>query len=69
VLNYTKEVRLVVEVLRHQAEEELAATASQAALDELTSDALRDAVQREFDNPGATIAAMVQHARANTTEH
>lgn len=69
VLNYTKEVRLVVEVLRRQDEEELAAQASQAATDELTSDALRDAVQREFDNPGATIAAMVQHARANTTEH
>jgi hypothetical protein len=69
VLNYTKEVRLIADVLRRQGEEEVADQAVAAALDELTSDALRDAVQREFDNPGATIAAMVAHARANTTEH
>ncbi|TWI65086.1 hypothetical protein IP91_02491 [Pseudoduganella lurida] len=69
VLNYAKEVRLVVEILHRQGEEESAAQVSRAALEELKSDALRDAVQREFDTPGATIAAMVAHARANVTEH
>ena len=69
VLNYTKEVRLVVEVLRRQDEEELAEQVSRAALDDLKSDALRDAVEREFETPGATIKAMVAHARANVTEH
>ncbi|GGX82726.1 hypothetical protein GJV26_05900 [Massilia dura] len=69
VLNYTKEVRLVVEVLRRQDEDELAEQVSRAALEELKSDALRDAVQREFETPGATIQAMVAHARANVTEH
>lgn len=69
VLNYTKEVRLVVEVLRRQDDEALAEQVSRAALDELKSDALRDAVEREFETPGATIQAMVAHARANVTEH
>jgi hypothetical protein len=69
VLNYTKEVRLVIEVLRRQDEYELAEQVAQAALDELKSDALRDAVQREFETPGATIKAMVAHARASVTEH
>lgn len=69
VLNYTKEVRLVVEVLRRQEEDELAGQVAQAALDALQSDALRDAVQREFETPGATIRAMVAHARASVTEH
>jgi hypothetical protein len=69
VLNYTKEVRLVVEVLQRQDEVELAEQASRAALDELKSDALRDAVQREFETPGVTIKAMVAHARASVTEH
>ncbi|MBB3223139.1 hypothetical protein [Pseudoduganella umbonata] len=69
VLNYTKEVRLVVEVLRRQDEEDVAERVSRAALDELKSDALRDAVEREFETPGATIQAMVAHARANVTEH
>jgi hypothetical protein len=69
VLNYTKEVRLVVEILQRQDEEETAARVAQSALDELKSDALRDAVEREFESPGATIAAMVAHARANVTEH
>jgi hypothetical protein len=69
VLNYTKEVRLVVEVLRRQDEEELAERVSREALDALKSDALRDAVEREFETPGATIQAMVAHARANVTEH
>jgi len=69
VLNYTKEVRLVVEVLRRQDEEDVAEQVSRAALDELKSDALRDAVEREFETPGATIQAMVAHARANVTEH
>lgn len=63
VLNYTKEVRLVVEVLRRLGEDEEAAKASAAALDALKSEALRDAVQREFENPGSTIAAMVAHAK------
>lgn len=69
VLNYTKEVRLIVEVLRHEGAEDEPELISQAALDGLKSDALRDAVQREFESPGATIAAMVAHARANVTEH
>ena len=69
VLNYTKEVRLIVEVLRRQDEEELAEQVSRAALEDLKSDALRDAVEREFETPGATIKAMVAHARANVTEH
>ncbi|QBE62476.1 hypothetical protein [Pseudoduganella lutea] len=69
VLNYAKEVRLVVEVLRRQDEEELAEQVSRMALDELKSDALRDAVEREFETPGVTIKAMVAHARANVTEH
>jgi hypothetical protein len=69
VLNYTKEVRLVVEVLRRQDEEDVAEQVSRTALDELKSDALRDAVEREFETPGATIQAMVAHARANVTEH
>jgi hypothetical protein len=69
VLNYTKEVRLVVDVLRHQGEEEAAEQAAEAALEGLTSDALRDAVRREFENPGTTIAAMVAHARASVIEH
>jgi hypothetical protein len=69
VLNYTKEVRLVAEVLRRQGEEELVEQVSRTALDELKSDALRDAVDREFETPGATIKAMVAHARANVTEH
>ena len=63
VLNYTKEVRLVVEVFRRLGEDEEVAKASAAALDSLKSEALRDAVQREFDNPGSTIAAMVSHAK------
>ncbi|XLZ72450.1 hypothetical protein ABT364_10955 [Massilia sp. SR12] len=63
VLNYAKEVRLVVEVLHRLGEDEEAIKASKAALDALKSDALRDAVQREFDNPGSTIAAMVAHAK------
>ena len=65
VLNYTKEVRLVVEVLRRLGEDEEVAKATAAALDALKSEALRDAVQREFDKPGSTIAAMVSHARGN----
>ena len=69
VLNYTKEVQLVVDVLRRQDEYELAEQVAQAALDGLKSDALRDAVQREFETPGATIKAMVAHARASVTEH
>lgn len=64
VLNYAKEVRLVVEVLRRLGEDEEAFKASNAALEALKSDALRDAVQREFDKPGSTIAAMVAHAKA-----
>lgn len=63
VLNYAKEVRQVVEVLRRLGEDEEAFRASNAALEALKSDALRDAVQREFDNPGSTIAAMVAHAK------
>ncbi|UGQ47698.1 hypothetical protein [Massilia endophytica] len=63
VLNYTKEVRLILEVLRRQGDDEEAAAVSAAALDQLESPALRDAVQREFDTPGSTIAAMVRHAR------
>jgi len=63
VLNYTKEVRLIVEVFRRLGEDEEVAKASVAALDSLKSEALRDAVQREFDNPGSTIAAMVAHAK------
>lgn len=65
VLNYTKEVRLVVEVFRRLGEDEEVANASAAALDSLKSEALRDAVQREFDNPGSTIAAMVAHAKGS----
>jgi hypothetical protein len=65
VLNYTKEVRLVVEVLRRLGEDEEVAKASSAALEALKSEALRDAVQREFDHPGSTIAAMVAHAKGN----
>jgi len=64
VLNYTKEVRLIVEVFRRLGEDEEVAKTSAAALDSLKSEALRDAVQREFDNPGSTIAAMVSHAKA-----
>jgi hypothetical protein len=56
-------VRLVVEVFRRLGEDEEVAKASAAALDCLKSEALRDAVQREFDNPGSTIAAMVSHAK------
>lgn len=63
VLNYTKEVRLIVEVFRRLGEDEEVAKASAAALDALKSDALRDAVQREFETPGSTIAAMVAHAK------
>ncbi|WUR14886.1 hypothetical protein E7V67_007175 [[Empedobacter] haloabium] len=63
VLNYTKEVRMIALVLARVDEEELAAQVTTAALDELRSLALRDAVQREFDTPGATIAAMLAHAR------
>lgn len=63
VLNYTKEVRLIVEVFRRLGEDEEVAKASAAAVDSLKSEALRDAVQREFDNPGSTIAAMVSHAK------
>jgi len=63
VLNYTKEVRLIVEVFRRLGEDEEVAKTSAAALDSLKSEALRDAVQREFDNPGSTIAAMVSHAK------
>ena len=65
VLNYTKEVRLVVEVLRRLGEDEEVAKASSAALEALESEALRDAVQREFDHPGSTIAAMVAHAKGS----
>lgn len=68
VLNYAKEVRLVLEVLLRQGDDEEAAAVSAAALDQLESAALRDAVQREFDNPGATIAAMVSHARGNAQD-
>jgi hypothetical protein len=63
VLNYTKEVRLVVEVLRRLGEDEEVAKASSTALEALKSEALRDAVQREFEHPGSTIAAMVAHAK------
>lgn len=63
VLNYTKEVRLIVEVFRRLGEDEEVARSSAAALDALKSEALRDAVQREFENPGSTIAAMVSHAK------
>ena len=63
VLNYAKEVRTVALVLARQDEEDAAQQVMTAALDELQSPALRDAVQREFDTPGATIAAMVAHAR------
>lgn len=65
VLNYTKEVRLVVEVFRRLGEDEEVAKSSAAALEALKSEALRDAVQREFENPGSTIAAMVAHAKGN----
>jgi hypothetical protein len=64
VLNYTKEVRLITEVLRRTGEDELVEQVASAALEQLKSDALRDAVQREFETPGATIAAMVAHAKA-----
>jgi hypothetical protein len=63
VLNYTKEVRLIVEVLRRIGDDEEVDKASNAALETLKSDALRNAVQREFEQPGTTIAAMVNHAR------
>ena len=65
VLNYTKEVRLVLEVLRRLGEDEEVAKAGSAALEALKSEALRDAVQREFENPGSTIAAMVAHAKGS----
>ncbi|GGC19098.1 hypothetical protein [Pseudoduganella buxea] len=65
VLNYTKEVRMLALVLARQGEDELADQVTAAALDTLASAAVRDAVQREFDQPGTTIAAMVAHARAS----
>lgn len=68
VLNYAKEVRLVVEVLRRLGEDEEVAKASNAALEALKSEALRDAVQREFEQPGSTIAAMVAHAKGDGKE-
>ncbi|MBB3122378.1 hypothetical protein [Pseudoduganella violacea] len=63
VLNYAKEVRLILEVLRRQGEDEEVEQAGAAALEQLKSDALRDAVQREFEQPGATIAAMLAQSR------
>jgi len=67
VLNYTKEVRLIVEVLRRLGDDEEVGRASSTALEAIRSEALRDAVQREFEKPGSTIAAMVSHARGNDT--
>lgn len=58
VLNYAKEVRLVLSVLRGMDEADEAGNMKKAALEQIRSDGLRTIMERELDNPGATLAAM-----------
>jgi hypothetical protein len=60
VLNYAKEVRLVLAVLRGMDEHDEAGNMKKAALDAIRSDGLRAIMQRELDNPGSTLAAMAK---------
>lgn len=60
VLNYAKEVRLVLAVLRGMEEADEADNMKKAALDAIRSDGLRAIMQRELDNPGSTLAAMAK---------
>jgi len=59
VLNYAKEVRLILAVLTGLGEDSEATNAAQEALDQIRSDGLRAIMQRELASPGATIAAMM----------
>lgn len=60
VLNYAKEVRLVLAVLRGMDEADEADNMKKAALDAIRSDGLRAIMQRELDQPGSTLAAMAR---------
>ena len=60
VLNYAKEVRLVLAVLRGMEENDEADNMKKAALDAIRSDGLRAIMERELDQPGSTLAAMAR---------
>jgi hypothetical protein len=58
VLNYAKEVRLVLAVLRGMEEEGEADNMMKLALEQIRSPGLRAIMQRELEQPGSTLAAM-----------
>ncbi|SFV14753.1 hypothetical protein [Pseudoduganella namucuonensis] len=64
VLNYAKEVRLVLAVLRGMEEDDEADNMMKAALDQIRSDGLRAIMQRELEQPGSTLAAMARQSEA-----
>ncbi|MES2260872.1 MAG: hypothetical protein V4724_20325 [Pseudomonadota bacterium] len=65
VLNYAKEVRLVLAVLRGLEEDGEANNMEQAALDEIRSDGLRAIIGRELETPGSTLAAMAAQSEGS----
>lgn len=65
VLNYAKEVRLVLATLTGLGEDSEANNAQQAALDHIRSEGLRAVIQRELEMPGSTIAAMMAQSEAD----
>ena len=68
VLNYAKEVRLVLAVLNGLEEKGEADNMQKLALDEIRSDGLRAIIQRELEQPGSTLAAMAAQSEAGGEE-
>lgn len=64
VLNYAKEVRLVLAALRGMEEDDEADNMMKAALEQIRSDGLRAIMQRELEQPGSTLAAMAKQSDA-----
>lgn len=64
ILNYCQDVELVLATLRGTGETDAEAAVKALALELPSAPEARDAVRREFDAPGATMAAMVAHAES-----
>lgn len=64
ILNYCQDVEQVLAALRGVGEPETEAAIRALALQLPAAPDVREAVQREFDRPGATMAAMIAHAES-----